>query len=215
MIYHDDRNQNIHQSIFCLSIPQLHSFWLTRVVVSRSGISPIFGRKPSGTKSTSWLSWVLRFFGNVCRRDQASSIFPTVEQNGPVAQAHLSSPINCDIIIRSIIMVIFRCHHRRRPQKQRCYRITYVRQVLAMGNWLWGRFTAKTVVDETLELATGDTLRIAFTTKEGGNAARPHQSFLLIEDPSTNLEISIPVPVKPSGKAKLDLVSQRHYQCWL
>jgi oligosaccharyltransferase complex subunit delta (ribophorin II) len=73
------------------------------------------------------------------------------------------------------------------------------------------RFTAKSPVDETLEFVTGDTLRIAFTTKEGASAARPHQSFILIEDPSTNLEISIAVPVKPSGKAKLDLVSQSYY----
>lgn len=87
----------------------------------------------------------------------------------------------------------------------------YKRKLL-LGIWeLTCRFTAKSSVDETLEFVTGDTLRIAFTTKEGGTAARPHQSFILIEDPSTNLEISIPVPVKPSGKAKLDIVSAIQY----
>ena len=87
----------------------------------------------------------------------------------------------------------------------------YTRKLLP-GIWeLTCRFTAKSSVDETLEFVTGDTLRIAFTTKEGGSAARPHQSFILIEDPSTDLEISIPVPVKPAGKAKLDIVSPTQY----
>jgi oligosaccharyltransferase complex subunit delta (ribophorin II) len=62
-------------------------------------------------------------------------------------------------------------------------------------------------VDDIIELDSTDTLRIAFTTKEGATAARPHQSFLLIQDPSSKLEIAVPVPVKTSGKAKLDLVS--------
>ena len=63
-------------------------------------------------------------------------------------------------------------------------------------------------MEDTLELSSTDTLRLTFTVTEGGAAARPHQSFILIEDPSTNLDIAIPVPVKSSGKAKLDLVIQ-------
>lgn len=55
-------------------------------------------------------------------------------------------------------------------------------------------------------MSSFDTLRLTYTTKEGIKAARPHQSFILIEEPSTNLDIAIPVPVKASGKAKLDIV---------
>jgi len=63
-------------------------------------------------------------------------------------------------------------------------------------------------VEDTLELSSTDTLRLTFTSTEGGAAARPHQSFILIEDASANLDIAIPVPVKSSGKAKLDIVIQ-------
>jgi len=52
----------------------------------------------------------------------------------------------------------------------------------------------------------GDTLRLTYTTKDGDKTARPHQSFVLVEDAIANLQVSIPVPVKSSGKAKLDLV---------
>lgn len=69
-------------------------------------------------------------------------------------------------------------------------------------------FEASSPVEDTLELSSSDTLRLTLTAKEGGNAARPHQLFILIEDASANLDIAIPVPVKPSGKAKLDLVFQ-------
>jgi oligosaccharyltransferase complex subunit delta (ribophorin II) len=68
------------------------------------------------------------------------------------------------------------------------------------------RFSANSPVDEVLDFAVGDTLRLAFTTKDGEKTTRPHQSFLLVQDPTTNLEVAIPVPVKPSGKAKLDIV---------
>jgi oligosaccharyltransferase complex subunit delta (ribophorin II) len=75
------------------------------------------------------------------------------------------------------------------------------------------RIDANSVVEETLEVSPSDTLHLTFTTKEGETVARPHQSFLLIEDPLANLATSIPVPVKLSGKAKLDLV--RFVSIWL
>lgn len=85
-------------------------------------------------------------------------------------------------------------------------------QTYSLGNAITDRyrFTTKSPVDETLQLSSIDTLRLSFTTKQGGTATRPHQSFVLVEDPSTNLEVAIPVPVKYTGKAKLDLVLQLH-----
>jgi len=38
------------------------------------------------------------------------------------------------------------------------------------------------------------------------SAKRPHQAFLLLKDSSSNLDISYPLSVKDSGKAKIDLV---------
>jgi len=51
-----------------------------------------------------------------------------------------------------------------------------------------------------------DTLRITFTATDGGKPSRSHQSFLLVEDTASHLDTILPVPVKPSGKAKLDTV---------
>jgi hypothetical protein len=72
-------------------------------------------------------------------------------------------------------------------------------------------FEASSRVEDTLELSPSDTLSLTFTATEGGKPARPHQLFLLIEDMSANLDVAIPVTVKPSGKAKLDLVFQTKY----
>jgi hypothetical protein len=87
----------------------------------------------------------------------------------------------------------------------------FKRIILARLELTTFRFSAKSSADETLELSAVDTLRLSFTTKQGGTTTRPHQSFILVEDPSTNLEIAIPVPVKYTGKAKLDLVLPLSY----
>lgn len=71
-------------------------------------------------------------------------------------------------------------------------------------------FGASSQVEDTLELSSTDTLRLTYTTTEGGKAARPHQSFILVEDSSANLDIAIPVQVKASGKANLDIVCVDH-----
>jgi len=68
------------------------------------------------------------------------------------------------------------------------------------------RFDGTSKVEDIIELSSTDSLRLTFTTKDGQSTARPHQSFILIEDPSTKLDISIPVSVKASGKGKIDFV---------
>lgn len=57
-----------------------------------------------------------------------------------------------------------------------------------------------------VKLGAGDTLKVILTTQEGKSAKRPHQAFLLLQDPITNLDISYPLSVKDSGKAKMELV---------
>jgi hypothetical protein len=47
------------------------------------------------------------------------------------------------------------------------------------------------------------------TTQDGKSAKRPHQAFLLLQDPSKKLDVSYPFSVKESGKAKLELVGHR------
>jgi len=64
-------------------------------------------------------------------------------------------------------------------------------------------------VKDVIELSSQDTLRLVVTTKLDSDVARPHQSFLLVEDPTRKLELVLPVPVKTSGKGKLDFVCIR------
>ena len=59
---------------------------------------------------------------------------------------------------------------------------------------------------KTIDLGPTDSLKIVLTTQEGKSAKRPHQAFLLLKDSSSNLDVSYPLSVKESGKAKVDLV---------
>jgi oligosaccharyltransferase complex subunit delta (ribophorin II) len=69
------------------------------------------------------------------------------------------------------------------------------------------RFSSNSPVEEIIELGPSDTLRLTFTATDDGKAARPHQSFIIVEDTASHLDTIIPVPVKLSGKAKIDIVS--------
>ncbi|KEF62753.1 uncharacterized protein A1O9_00726 [Exophiala aquamarina CBS 119918] len=59
-----------------------------------------------------------------------------------------------------------------------------------------------------VKLGAGDTLKVILTTQDGKSAKRPHQAFLLLQDLSTNLDISYPFSVKESGKAKVELTQK-------
>lgn len=56
-------------------------------------------------------------------------------------------------------------------------------------------------------LGATDTLKLFLTAKEGKKASRPHQAFLLLREPKSNLDTSFPLSVKESGKGKVELVS--------
>ena len=56
-------------------------------------------------------------------------------------------------------------------------------------------------------LGSDDTIKILLTTKEGSKAKRAHQTFLLLQDPASELDTSFPFQVKETGKAKLEIVS--------
>lgn len=60
------------------------------------------------------------------------------------------------------------------------------------------------------DLGPNDSLKVILTTQEGKSAKRPHQAFLLLKDSSSNLDVSYPLSVKESGKAKVDLVCGQH-----
>jgi len=101
-------------------------------------------------------------------------------------------------------VVICRCIPRRRAQGKRRNIVLHVR-TLFRALLKRNSFSSKAGVEEVIELSPADTLRLAFTATEDDKPGRPHQSFILIEDTSSSLDIVIPVPVKPSGKAKIDI----------
>ncbi|RVX67448.1 hypothetical protein B0A52_08801 [Exophiala mesophila] len=74
-----------------------------------------------------------------------------------------------------------------------------------VGGGLKEKLTPSKPVTSPIKLGPVDTLKVVLSTQEGKSAKRPHQAFLLLQDPATNLDISYPFSVKESGKAKLDL----------
>ncbi|KAI4268681.1 MAG: hypothetical protein L6R35_006739, partial [Caloplaca aegaea] len=64
---------------------------------------------------------------------------------------------------------------------------------------------ASKALPEPIVLGAADTLKLLLTTTEGKKARRPHQAFLLLRDPKSNLDTSFPLIVKESGKGKLEL----------
>ncbi|KAL8752668.1 MAG: hypothetical protein Q9199_005575 [Rusavskia elegans] len=62
----------------------------------------------------------------------------------------------------------------------------------------------KSLPDPVL-LGESDTLKILLTTIEDKKASRPHQAFLLLREPKSNLDTSFPLSIKESGKGKLEL----------
>ncbi|KAI0178795.1 Dolichyl-diphosphooligosaccharide--protein glycosyltransferase subunit Swp1 [Hypoxylon sp. FL1284] len=52
---------------------------------------------------------------------------------------------------------------------------------------------------------SSDSLKLLLTIKEGGKGKRPHQAFLVLRQPSTDLEAPFPLTVKESGKATVEI----------
>ena len=76
------------------------------------------------------------------------------------------------------------------------------------------RLVPNKALSKPLTLASSDTLRVLLTTKEDSKPMRPHQAFLLVKDPSNNLETSFAFSVKESGKAKIELVGIHNSEIW-
>lgn len=61
-------------------------------------------------------------------------------------------------------------------------------------------------LSKPVDLGPNDSIKIILTTQDGKTAKKPHQAFLLLKDSASNLDVSYPLNVKDSGKAKLELV---------
>lgn len=68
------------------------------------------------------------------------------------------------------------------------------------------RLVERKPLSTPLSFGALDSLKVVLTIQDGKTAKRPQQAFLLLKDPDTGLDISYPLSVKESGKAKVDLV---------
>lgn len=63
-------------------------------------------------------------------------------------------------------------------------------------------------LSKPISLGDADNLKLTLTTQEGRTAKRAHQTFLLLTDSDTGLNIAYPFNVKDNGKSRLDLVTR-------
>ncbi|KAI9715437.1 MAG: hypothetical protein M1812_005913 [Candelaria pacifica] len=63
-------------------------------------------------------------------------------------------------------------------------------------------------LSKPVTLGATDNLKIVLTAGEDKKPKRPHQAFLNIADPATDLEVTYPLAVKESGKGKVELTQK-------
>ncbi|KAG7293391.1 hypothetical protein NEMBOFW57_003441 [Staphylotrichum longicolle] len=56
-------------------------------------------------------------------------------------------------------------------------------------------------LSKPVSLGTTDTLKLSLTAKDNGKGKRPHQAFLVLQEPESGLEAPFPLTVKENGKA--------------
>ncbi|KAK2795841.1 hypothetical protein FQN52_003691 [Onygenales sp. PD_12] len=77
-----------------------------------------------------------------------------------------------------------------------------------VGAGLKEKLSEKKPLSKALSLGASDTLKLILTTQEDRSAKRPHQAFLLFKEQDTGLDLSYPLSVKESGKAKVELTQK-------
>jgi len=63
-------------------------------------------------------------------------------------------------------------------------------------------------LSKPIHLGPSDTLKVLLTSQEDKTAKRPHQAFLLVQEPTTGLKTSFALGVKESGRGKLELTQK-------
>ncbi|KAJ4293116.1 hypothetical protein N0V90_008398 [Kalmusia sp. IMI 367209] len=77
-----------------------------------------------------------------------------------------------------------------------------------VGAGVKDKLNPTTPLSKSVSLGAADTLKLQLTTVDGKKAARPHQAFLTLSDPTTGVEESFILNVKDSGKSKVDLAQK-------
>ncbi|PGH12486.1 hypothetical protein AJ79_04230 [Helicocarpus griseus UAMH5409] len=86
--------------------------------------------------------------------------------------------------------------------------LTIARKGAGVGSGLKESLSEKKPLSKPLAFGDADILKLSLTAQEGSSAKRPHQAFLLLKEQDTGLDLSYPLSVKDSGKAKLELAQK-------
>ncbi|KAL1902688.1 hypothetical protein Sste5346_001131 [Sporothrix stenoceras] len=73
------------------------------------------------------------------------------------------------------------------------------------SNKVTEKLNAKSSLGKALVLGSNDVAKITLTTKDNGKEKRPHQAFLLLQDPMSGLEAPFPLTIKESGKGSVQI----------
>ncbi|KAK4155553.1 Dolichyl-diphosphooligosaccharide--protein glycosyltransferase subunit 2 [Chaetomidium leptoderma] len=67
------------------------------------------------------------------------------------------------------------------------------------------KLSQKAPLSKPVSLGSTDTLKLLLTAKDNGKGKRPHQAFLVLQEPESGLEAPFPLTVKESGKAAVQI----------
>ncbi|KAK4144753.1 Oligosaccharyltransferase subunit Ribophorin II-domain-containing protein [Dichotomopilus funicola] len=73
------------------------------------------------------------------------------------------------------------------------------------GESIKEKLTSKNPLPNPVTLGNTDTLKLILTATDNGKGKRPHQAFLVLQEPESGLEAPFPLTVKESGKAAVQL----------
>ncbi|KAL2814328.1 Oligosaccharyltransferase subunit Ribophorin II-domain-containing protein [Aspergillus granulosus] len=74
-----------------------------------------------------------------------------------------------------------------------------------VGSGLKHNIPSNGALSDPVPLGNADTLKVALTAQEGKSAKSAHQVFLLLQEPSSGLDIAYPFSVKGNGKSRVEL----------
>ncbi|PGH34886.1 oligosaccharyltransferase complex subunit delta (ribophorin II) [[Emmonsia] crescens] len=86
--------------------------------------------------------------------------------------------------------------------------VSIVQKGAGIGSGLKEKLAEKKPPSKPLSFGDSDILKLSLTTREGSSAKRPHQAFLLLKELDSGLDLSYPLSVKESGKAKVELAQK-------
>ncbi|KLJ08600.1 hypothetical protein EMPG_15966 [Blastomyces silverae] len=86
--------------------------------------------------------------------------------------------------------------------------VSVVQKGAGVGSGLKEKLLESKPLSKPLSFGESDILKLSLTTREGSATKRPHQAFLLLKELDSGLDLSYPLAVKESGKAKIELAQK-------